>query len=127
MKSVQLGEVKETKGEGFALRQVLNPVTVGATRLMLFLVTIDPGGRIPPHHHGPAETAIFIHEGRGTFEVDGLRQTLGVDTGLLVPVGSTIGLENTGLTPLRFLVAMAPPITVEVCPVCGILIKEGTA
>jgi len=45
-------------------------------------------------------------------------------TALYIPVGVGIGLENIGGKNLRFVVAIAPPIDVETCPVCGIKIKN---
>lgn len=127
MKFVQLHDIQELKGEKFALWQLLNPATVGTKNLMLFLVAVDIGGCIPPHTHGPAEAAIYVLSGKGEFEVDGEKRILSADTGLCVPVGATIGLENKGGTTLRLLVAMSPPISVEVCPVCGIMIPESQA
>ena len=124
MKSVRLRDVEGLKGDKFALWQLLNPASVGSENLMLFVVNIDPGGLIPPHHHGPAEAAIYVLEGSGEFEVDGERKILSVGTGLCVPAGATIGLENKGSNPLRLVVVMSPPIGVEICPVCGILVKE---
>ena len=127
MKFARLRDIQELKGEKFTLWQVLNPATVGTKNMMLFLVSVDAGGCIPPHTHGPAEAAIYVLRGKGEFEVNGEKRNLVADTGLSVPVGATIGLENKGRTPLRFLVAMSPPISVEVCPVCGIMIPESQA
>ena len=109
MKFVQLRDIQELKGEKFALWQLLNPATVGTKNLMLFLVAVDAGGCIPPHTHGPAEATIYVLRGKGEFEVDGEKRILGADTGLSVPVGATIGLENKGRIPLRIMVAMSPP------------------
>ena len=127
MKFVQLRDIQELKGEKFALWQLLNPATVGTKNLMLFLVAVDIGGCIPPHTHGPAEATIYVLRGKGEFEVDGEKRTFSADTSFSVPIGSTIGLENKGHTPLRFLIAMSPPISVEVCPICGIMIPGSEA
>lgn len=124
MKFARLHDIQELNGEKFTLWQLLNPATVGTKNLMLFLVAVDPRGCIPPHSHGPAEATIYILRGKGEFEVDGEKRILGSNTGLCVPVGATIGLENKGRTPLKLLVAMSPPIGVDVCPVCGIKLAE---
>ncbi len=124
MKVVKLTEVKEMKGKGFTLWQLINPNTVGSKNAMLFVVTIEPGGKIPVHKHGPADVTIYVLEGRGAFLVGEERQSLEPETALYVPVGVGIGLENIGGKPLRFVVAIAPPIDIETCPVCGIKIKN---
>jgi len=124
MNVVRLTEVKEMKGKGFALWQLINPNTVGSKNAMLFVVTIEPGGKIPVHKHGPADVTIYVLEGRGAFQVGEERQILEPETALYVPVGVGIGLENIGGKNLRFVVAIAPPIDIETCPVCGIKIKN---
>jgi quercetin dioxygenase-like cupin family protein len=127
MEVVRLPEIEEMKGQGFSLRQLLNPNTVGTKNAQLFFVQIEPGGSIPVHRHGPAEVMIYVLEGAATFLVDEEKETLGPETALYVPAGSGIGLENRDSSPLRFVVAMAPPVSVETCPVCGILIGESEA
>lgn len=124
MKVVKLNDIKEMKGKGFALWQLINPNTVGSKNAMLFVVTIESGGEIPVHQHGPADVTIYVLEGRGAFLVGEERQILEPETALYVPVGVGIGLENIGRKTLRFVVAIAPPIDVETCPVCGIKIKS---
>jgi quercetin dioxygenase-like cupin family protein len=110
------------KGDGFALWQLINPKTVGSKNAMLFVVSIEPGGKIPVHKHGPADVSIYVIEGRGAFSVDEETQIIGPETSLYVPVGAGIGLENIGENTLRFIVVISPPIDVETCPFCGIKI-----
>jgi len=124
MKVVKLTDINEMKGEGFALWQLINPNTVGSKNAMLFVVTIEPGGKIPVHKHGSADVTIYILEGQGAFLVGEERQILESETALYVPVDVGIGLENIGRETLRFVVAIAPPIDIETCPVCGIKIKN---
>ncbi len=124
MKVVKLADIKEMKGEGFALWQMINPTTVGSKNAMLFVVTIEPRGTIPVHKHGPADVSIYVLEGQGAFSVDEEKQIIEPETALYIPIGAGIGLENIGKSTLRFIVAISPPINVETCPVCGIKIKE---
>ncbi len=112
------------KGKEFSLWQLINPNTVGSKNAMLFVVMIEPGGKMPVHTHGPADVTIYILEGQGVFSVNEEKQVLGPETALYVPVGAGIGLENIEKNILRFIAAIAPPIDVEICPVCGILIKN---
>ena len=92
MNVVKLTEVKEMKGKGFTLWQLTNPNTVGSKNAMLFAVTIQPGGKIPVHKHGPADVTIYVLEGRGAFLVGEERQILETETALYVPAGVGIGL-----------------------------------
>ena len=120
MKIVKLTDIEEMKGKGFALWQLINPNTVGSKNAMLFVVTLEPGGKIPVHTHGPADVTIYVLEGRGAFLVNEERQILEPETALYVPIGAGIGIDNVGEKTLRFIAAIAPPIDVETCPVCGI-------
>ncbi len=122
MKVVKLSEIEPMRGDGFALWQLINPNTVGSKNAMLFVVSIEPGGKIPVHKHGPADVSIYVLEGRGTFAVNEEEQIIEPETSLYVPVGAGIGLDNTGEDTLRFIVAISPPIDLEICPVCGIKI-----
>ena len=63
MKVVKLTEVKGMKGKGFALWQRVNPNTVESKNAMLFVVTIEPRGKMPVHKHGPADVTIYVLEG----------------------------------------------------------------
>jgi quercetin dioxygenase-like cupin family protein len=123
MKVVKIADIEEIKGEGFALWQLINPNTVGSKNSMLFVVMIEPGGKIPVHKHGPADVSIYVLEGRGVFSVNEENQIIEPETALYVPVGDGIGLENIGENTLRFIVAISPPVDVETCPVCGIKIS----
>lgn len=78
---------------------------------MLFVVSIEPGGRIPVHTHGPADVTIYILEGQGVFSVNKEQQILKAETALYVPVGAGIGLENVGKDALRFVAAIAHLLT----------------
>ena len=122
MKVVKLADIEVMKGEGFALWQLINPNTVGSKNAMLFVVTIEAGGKIPVHKHGPADVSIYVLEGRGAFSVNEEKQIVEPETAVYVPVGAGIGLENIGENTLRFIAAISPPISVETCLVCGIKI-----
>jgi len=103
MKVVKLTDIEEMKGKGFTLWQLINPNTVGSKNAMLFVVTIESGGKIPVHKHGLADVTIYVLEGRGAFLVGEERQILEPETALYVPVGVGIGLENIGKKPYDLL------------------------
>lgn len=120
MKVIELSKADNLKGEKYTLYRMVNPVTVGSKNLMSFFVTVDVGGEIPEHKHGPAEVALHFLQGQASVAIDGEEKIVQPEAAVYVPVGSSIGLKNTGKEKLQFIAALSPPIDVSVCPVCGI-------
>jgi len=124
MNTIHLAHAEKIEGNGYVLYRMLNPATVGAKKFMSFVVEVHPTGTIPEHTHGPAEVGVHILEGKATVTIDGQEGLVEPGTAVLVPVGSTIGLTNVGEESLRFVAVLSPPIDVDVCPVCGIEVKQ---
>ena len=124
MKTIQLAHAEKLEGTGYVLHRMLNPATVGSEKFMSFVVEVHPSGAIPEHTHGPAEVGIHILSGKATVTIDVQEGLTEPGTAVFVPVGSTVGLTNVGEESLRFVAVLSPPIDVDVCPVCGIEIKE---
>lgn len=120
MKVIELSKAEKLEGEKYTLYRMVNPVTVGSKNLMSFFVTVDVGGEIPEHKHGPAEVALHFLQGQASVTVDGEEKIVQPEVAVYVPVGSSIGLKNTGKEKLQFIAALSPSINVSVCPVCGI-------
>ncbi len=123
MKIIELPKAEKLEGEKFTLYKMINPVTVDSKNLMSFLVTIDIGGEIPEHKHGPAEVVLHFLQGQASVITDGEEKLVQPEAVVHVPIGSSIGLKNTGEAKLQFIAVLSPPIDVDVCPVCGIEIK----
>ena len=49
---------------GMHREAAVNPTAVGAERLWAGPVSIDPGARTGPHHHGELESVIYVLSGR---------------------------------------------------------------
>ncbi len=124
MKVIPLSKAEKLEGKNYTIHRMVNPVTVGSEKLMSFFVTIDVGGEIPEHGHGPAEAVLHFLQGQALVVVDGEERPVDPGLEVHVPIGSSIGLRNSGQRKLRFLVVLSPPIDVSVCPVCGIEIKQ---
>ena len=124
MKVVELSKAEKAKGKNYVLRRMVNPVTVGSEKLMSFFVTIDVGGEIPEHGHGPAEAVLHFLQGQALVAIDGEERRVHPGLEVYVPIGSSIGLRNSGQGKLKFIAVLSPPIDVSVCPVCGIEIKQ---
>ncbi len=122
MKVVKLLEAEKLEGKKYALYRMINPVTVGSKNLMSFVVTVDEGGEIPEHRHGPAEVVLHFLQGKASVTIDGEEKVIQPEAAVVVPIGSSIGLKNIG-KKLKFIAVLSPPIDVNVCPVCGIEIK----
>lgn len=120
MKIIKFSEAEELKGEGYVLHRLVNPVTTDSKYAMSFLVTVEAGGQIPEHQHGPAEVALHVLEGSGLATISGESERIGPNMAVYVPVGATIGLNNDGDAALRMLAVLSPPISVNICQVCGI-------
>ena len=120
MKTIQLGDAEKIEGPGYILHRMLNPATVGSKNFMSFVVEVQPGGAIPEHTHGPAEVGLHILKGKAAVTIDGQEGLSEPGTAVYVPIGRTVGLRNVAEQPLRFIAVLSPPISVSVCPVCGI-------
>ncbi len=123
MKVIELPKAEKLEGEKFTLYKMVNPVTVDSKNLMSFFVTIDVGGEIPEHKHGPAEVVLHFLQGQASVITDGEEKLVEPETAVHVPIGSSIGLKNTGKAKLQFIAVLSPPIDVNVCPVCGVETK----
>ncbi len=123
MKVIELPKAEKLEGEKFTLYKMVNPVTVDSKNLMSFFVTIDVGGEIPEHKHGSAEVVLHFLQGQASVITDGEEKLIQPEVAVHVPIGSSIGLKNTGKAKLQFIAVLSPPIDVNVCPVCGVEIK----
>lgn len=123
MKVVDLSKAERLTGDKFTLYRMVNPTTVSSRNLMSFVVIIEENGEIPEHRHGPAEAVLHFLQGKASVTIDGQQKFIQAEAALCVPVGSSIGLKNIGQERLKFIAVLSPPISVDVCPVCGIQTK----
>jgi quercetin dioxygenase-like cupin family protein len=78
-------------------------------RAQLDLYCVGPGQEQKPHTHDDQDKIYFVLEGRGRFEVDGVRETLEAGQALVAGAGRAHGLVNDGSGPLLVLVVVSPP------------------
>jgi uncharacterized cupin superfamily protein len=77
---------------------------VDPERLPIHVSEVGPGERPhPPHAHSGLE-AIYILEGRGTLEVEGVAHGLGPNECMVLDTTRAHGLLNTGTTRMRYMV-----------------------
>jgi uncharacterized RmlC-like cupin family protein len=86
--------------------------TSGAERLWVASAEMGPGAISGPHHHGEAETAIYILEGEARFYVGpGLREVLEAAAGDFVwvePGEVHVEVNRSQTEPLRMIVVRTP-------------------
>ncbi len=76
-------------------------------KLRMHISEIAPGTRAHPPHTHEALEGFYILEGRGTIEVGDERHTLCANEALILDAAVLHGLQNTGDTPMRYLVIIA--------------------
>ena len=59
-----LGASATIQTRGMERRPGITSETAGASKIWLGLVTAAPNQKGPPHHHGEAETAVYVISGR---------------------------------------------------------------
>ncbi len=94
------------------MRVVAISETTGAQRLWVAYAEMAPGAVSGAHHHGEAETAIYILEGAARFHVGPqLADTLDASAGDFVwvePGEAHIEVNRSGDEPIRMLVIRTP-------------------
>ena len=89
------------------LARCLAEASLDPEKLRLHISEIAPGTRAhPPHTHDALE-AFYILEGCGTVEVGDERHTLAANEVIVIDAAVPHGLENTGDTPMRYLVIIS--------------------
>lgn len=63
-----------------------------------------PGARVGLHTQPDQQELLYILQGNGQFEMDGVLSQVGTGDALLARAGVNFGLTNTGDYPLRYLV-----------------------
>ncbi|HEY1084908.1 MAG TPA: cupin domain-containing protein [Prosthecobacter sp.] len=70
--------------------------------------TTPPGGGPPPHYHTGEDEWFYVLEGTVSFFKDGAWSEVGPGAGAYLPRNSVHTFKNTGETPLRMVVTVAP-------------------
>ena len=113
MKIVHRGKAKALKGNRSLSYQVVGPDSTGARRFMITVVHVRPGGSTPLHEHRTVESMYYVFEGRAEVDDGTSKRTVGADTAVYFPAGSSHGIRNAGLGRLVYLSCHAPPYEIE--------------
>jgi mannose-6-phosphate isomerase-like protein (cupin superfamily) len=94
--------IRQTKG----IDKCLAEAGLDPERLRMHISEIAPGTRAhAPHVHDAVE-AFYVLQGQGTIEVGDERHTVGPNEVVILDARVPHGLENTGTTPMRYLVVI---------------------
>ena len=90
------------------LTRCLVEAGIDPEKLRIHISEIPPGTRShPPHTHDAIE-GFYVLEGHGAVEIGAERHEIGPNEALILDARTLHGLENTGDTPMRYMVIMTP-------------------
>lgn len=78
-------------------------------RAQLDLYCLAPGQQQKVHIHDDQDKICYVLEGRGTFNLDGIEETLEPGDAIVARAGAAHGIANAGAAPLLVLVVVTPP------------------
>jgi mannose-6-phosphate isomerase-like protein (cupin superfamily) len=99
---------------GGQISRLLFAPQLGSTRLAVTWVCGEPGSQQGLHVHDDSEQIYVVVRGRGLMTVD--REALEVEAGsaVLIPAGAEHAIRNTGVEPLEYISATAPPFPAQI-------------
>jgi quercetin dioxygenase-like cupin family protein len=100
-REVPARDVKSEGAEKVKIRWLISERD-GASRFVMRLFEVGPGGRTPLHRHG-WEHEIFIVSGKGKLMYEGSERPFTEGFFIFVPAGAEHSFVNTGQAPLEFL------------------------
>ncbi|MGZ5290689.1 MAG: cupin domain-containing protein [Actinomycetota bacterium] len=71
-------------------------------RLNVTHVRIHPGETVPTHTHRDEDQVYYVATGVGFVVLDGVRTDVSAGTSVLIPVGTSHEITNTGSEPLDY-------------------------
>ncbi|MDQ6710394.1 MAG: cupin domain-containing protein [Candidatus Dormibacteraeota bacterium] len=82
---------------------------LGAEHVMAYRLQVAPGD-VASHAHDGSEEVLYVLEGTGAITVETAMHAVSAGKAVFIPAGAEHSYENTGVTPLVIVGAMAPPI-----------------
>ncbi len=97
--------VLDTASGGMRREAAISRAQVGAERVWAGYVELAPSEMSAAHHHGEAESAIYVISGRARFVVEGAVHDAGPGDFIWVPPHVVHVEANAGAEPVRMVVA----------------------
>ncbi len=88
-------------------------VVYTGAHLQLVLMTLQPGEEIGAETHDDRDQFFRIEQGKGEIHIDGVKNEVEDDYGVIVPAGALHNVINTGDAPLRLYSIYGPPEHVD--------------
>jgi len=85
---------------------------LGAQHVMAYRLRVDSDSALSHVHRG-AEEVLYVLEGSGEVQVEGMTHHIGPGQAVFIPDGAEHAYVNTGARPLTLVGALAPPITLD--------------
>ena len=111
MEIILKASIATLSNSGVQSEQLLSPENSASRRVTITKVTMQPGGRNPPHKHQNSEQIWVALEGRGTLLLDGDRtEPFAAGDVARFEDGDLHGFLNNGETAFVYLSVTSPPI-----------------
>ncbi len=105
---------RELRDERYGSVFVLNVSEMARLKNVDFaFAVVDVGKRSPDHYHKVIEEIYHILDGQGRMYVGGEVADVSSGSTIFIPTHTVHSLENTGATPLRFIVVASPPYNIK--------------
>jgi mannose-6-phosphate isomerase-like protein (cupin superfamily) len=95
--------------DGSTIRSLLDLSCAPVSHQSLAEATLQPGASTQRHRHPQTEEFYYVTQGQGSMELDGSSSTVGPGDAILIPVGASHKITNTGTVDLKILCCCAPP------------------
>ena len=108
MPIIKLEEVPVTRTDWRESRVLVSPEVFGSKHLFVSLNQLFLGAAHENHSHSVDEL-LFILEGEGEYEEEGVKHRIGPMSVVYIPRGRVHRTQSLGKTPLKLIVVKAPP------------------
>lgn len=98
---------------GSEIRPLIDRTSSAITQCSLAEEVLPPGHAVTPHHHQQLEEIYYIVTGNGMMTVGCEQHEVGPGDAIYIPRGQRHTLENTGVEPIKLLVACGPAFFYE--------------
>lgn len=99
---------------GGQVSRLLFAPQLGSTRLGVTWVRGEPGSQQGLHPHDHSEQVYVVVRGRGLMIVDDEALEIEAGSAVLIPAPAKHAIRNTGIEPLEYISATAPPFPAEI-------------
>jgi mannose-6-phosphate isomerase-like protein (cupin superfamily) len=99
---------------GGQVSRLLFAPQLGSTKLAVTWVRGEPGSQQGLHAHDHSEQVYVVVRGRGLMIVDDEALEIEAGSAALIRAGAKHAIRNTGIEPLEYISATAPPFPAEI-------------